>query len=223
MLAAVCAIAFLFIYSAGRYSFQSGSLLNTACYLASYLVLPVLVILGGRKYPVLRWYIICAMSGVILCSGVMLYRNAETVREDLSDYLEGDSEFIQIAADLLPDADALAAGQDVDYCHRKKNSGFEMIELYARFDAETYREIASNGAVILENTVSSAEILSVNTKGTIFVEGHTYSCTLISTKNGCYAAACCYCDDCNSVSWLFFTDDALSYMSIADALDLVRA
>ena len=221
ILGGLCFLAFLFIYSAHRYSIQSFDFFNTLCYLGCYILFPILIILLGYKHSTFRWYSICAMSVVIIATSMIYYTNTEIIENDLSNYLVGDSEFVQIATRVLPAKDEIALSEHANYRQRKSNSGYEIIELHISCAPEIYSSIVSNVEINITRmqNVSTYSLFQITgEQEDVFIDGHIYTCFLLHTKNGYYAVAYSRCSDCYSVSWLLFTNEYLSYMSIADAL-----
>ena len=214
---------FLFSYGSYSYCIDTDNILNALCYLGCYILFPLFVIYLGWNYRIFRWYSVCAMSIVIIAASATYYLNAETTDRDLSSYLAGDSEFVQIAACILPEKQDVVSGEYISYLQRKSNSGYEIIQLHIAYDPDTYSRIAVNTKNRIEHLQSifseslfQESLLEISDE--VFLDGRIYTCFLISTKNGYYAAGYSGCSNCYCDSWFFFTHEYLSFMSIEDAL-----
>lgn len=90
-----------------------------------------------------------AILSLILCAlfGLIAYLSRTRVSYDTSTYLQGNSQFIECAAQVLPEAEALSEAADVAYKHVDEGlfEG-EYIELILTYDSDTYADAAARWA-----------------------------------------------------------------------------
>jgi len=220
-IAALSCFSCVLLYGASRYSVQFPDYLNMICYIGLYVLLPISIVCLFWKKCWLRWHTVLTMGVVVLLSPILYYTGITVQDRNVSHYLVGESEFTDIAGAFLPDPREISLCEHADYLHQKSNSGFEIITLHMFYSSNQYAAVISDLAgTVAEsgNQHPGSEDYEVLEDGEFFMEGHSYSYVLIFAEGTYYACAYSQCADCSSVSWIFFSNEELSFMSVQDAL-----
>lgn len=213
----------LFMLINGAFSFEliNPSFFDYLTFLMCFVGLPVVGVVLSWRWRILRVYLVIAVSILLVIVSIVCIYQTETVSQDLTDYLVGDSEFNYIGSMVLPNAANLTTGEKTSYLHKKCHNGDELIKLSVCYDQDTHEKMVTNAEAWIAQIRSNESdpwIQVHDHTEEISIEGHLYQGYLISTKGRYYAVAYSSCSDCRSITWIFFTSDDLSYMSIESSL-----
>ena len=199
-----------------HYNFNDLSLIGIIGYISIIIFIAIIMILCCRKWRIMRPYIIIFAIPLLLMSVLFFYGRSRITTEDLSDYLQADTSFNEIASMFLPTNQEVAEANHVNYRHTKRLVAREYISISMQYDHDEYAKI--------KKRLSDSRITAPyywERGETFFLNGLIYQTYDLVVEHSYYTFAACFCEETGGMSFIFLSDPDLASIAAIDIIDML--
>ncbi len=203
------------------YDFNDLSLIGVIGYISIIIFIATIMILCCRKWRIMRPYIMILAIPLMIISVWGFFINSRITTKDLSDYLQADTSFHEVASMFLPTNQEVAEANHVNYQHTKWLAAREYITISMRYDHDEYAKIKKR----LSESCGTAIRTHYGPPyywqhgGTFFLNGLIYQTYDLVYEHSYYAFAVCFCEETGGMSFIFISDPDLASVAVIDLID----
>ena len=206
-----------------HYNYNDMSLIGIIGYISIIIFIATVMILCCIKWRIMRPYITIFAIPLLIISAWVFLANSRITTEYLSDYLQEDTSFNEIASMFLPTNQEVAEANRVNYRHTKWLVAREYIFVSMQYDDDEYAKIKkrlSDSHVTAIYTYSGKPYYW--TKGeSFFLNGLNYQTYNLMDDCSYYAFAVSFCEENGGMSFIFLSDPDLASIAAVDVIDML--
>lgn len=207
----------------GNYHYDDMSLFGILGYVGIILFSATIMILCCRKWRIMRPYVIIFAIPLLLISGLVFLARNRTTTTDLSDYLQADTSFHEVASMFLPTEEEIAEADHVNYQHTEWLFEREYISISMQYDQHEFAKIKAR--------LSDSHARAIGThygkpyywdRGkSFFLNGLIYQTYDLVYEHSYYAFAAGFCEETGGMSFIFLSDPDLASIAVVDVIDML--